>query len=178
MAELTTIARPYAEAAFEIASGENALAQWSEMLRFAAAVVADPKMADALSSPQLDAPARESLFLSICGDRLNAEARNFMRVLIEAERISLLPQIRDLFERSKNAAEGVAKAVIESANPLSDDQLASLTGALAKRFGKKIEATVTLNPQLLGGARITVGDAVIDGSVQGKLAQMAQDLRA
>jgi len=141
MAELTTIARPYAEAAFEIASGENALAQWSEMLRFAAAVVVDPKMADALSSPQLDAAARESLFLSICGDRLNAEARNFMRVLIEAERISLLPQIRDL-------------------------------------FGKKIEATVTLNPQLLGGARITVGDAVIDGSVQGKLAQMAQDLRA
>ena len=178
MAELTTIARPYAEAAFEIASSANALPQWSEMLRFGATVVVDPKIADALTSPVLDAAARESLFLSICGDRLNAEGRNFMRVLIEAERIALLPQIHDLFERRKNAAEGVAKAVIESASSLTEDQVAALTSALAKRFDKTIEATVSINPDLIGGARITVGDAVIDGSIQGKLAQMAQQLRA
>ena len=178
MAELTTIARPYAEAAFEIARAANALPQWSEMLRFAAAVADDPKMRDALSAPQLDAAAKESLFLSICGDRLNHEARNFMRILIEADRIALLPEIRELFEASKNSAEGVAKATIESSSPLTTEQVTTLTAALARRFGKKIEATVSVNPALIGGARITVGDAVIDGSVQGKLAAMAQQLHA
>jgi F-type H+-transporting ATPase subunit delta len=178
MAELTTIARPYAEAAFELAQAANDLPHWSEMLRLAGAVAADDSMRNALDSPTLDAPAKESLFLSILGDRLNPQGRNFIRVLIEADRISILPQIRELFEVRKHEAEGVAKATIESATTLSDEQVSQLTAALERRFRRKIDASVTINNALIGGARITVGDSVIDGSVQGKLAAMAQQLRS
>ena len=178
MAERTTVARPYADAAFEIAREGNALSRWSEMLTFAEAIATDPQMIDALSNPKLDAGARTSLFLSIAGDRLSEDMRGFVRVLIEADRIELLPEIRVLFESLRNEAEGVAKAVIETALPLSDAQLAEITGALSKRFGKKIEASTSINPSLIGGARIAVGDTVIDGSVRGKLEQMKQALLA
>ena len=177
MAELATIARPYAEAAFGLARDEHALPHWSEMLRFAAAVVGDPNVAKALDNPRLDAAAKESLLLSIGGDRFTAEARNFIRVLVEAERVMLLPQIATMFDTLKNDAEATAKATIESAFALTDAQVDALRGALEKRFGRKIEATVTVNPELIGGARVTVGDAVLDGSVQAKLAAMHAQLR-
>jgi F-type H+-transporting ATPase subunit delta len=176
MAELLTIARPYAEAAFGIARDKNALPVWSEMLRLAAAVGADPQMQNALASPKLGAAEKESLFLSVVGDKLDTEGRNFIRVLIENDRISLLPEIRRLFEMRKDTAENVARAEIETALPMTDGQLASLTAALQKRFGKRVEANVILNAALIGGARITVGDTVIDGSVQGKLTAMANQL--
>ena len=178
MAELATIARPYAEAAFEIARDQNALPVWSEMLRFVAAIVADPGMAAALDNPRLAAGDKESLLLSIAGERLNNDARNFLRVLIEADRIALLPEIRALFDLLKDDAENVAKATIESAFPLSDAQVVELKTALEKRFGKKIETTVVENRSLIGGARVTVGDSVLDGSVQAKLAAMSNQLRS
>lgn len=178
MAEPATIARPYAEAAFEIARDAQALPAWSDMLRFAATIVRDPRVAEALDNPRLDAAAKESLLLSIGGDRFNAQARNFIHVLVEGERVSLLPQIAEMFETLKNEAEATATATIESAIELSDAQVAELKAALEKRFGRKIETTVTVNPDLIGGARVTVGDAVLDGSVQAKLAAMHTQLRA
>ena len=178
MAELTTVARPYAEAAFELAREQNALPVWSEMLRFATTIVADERMKAALENPRLSTGDKEALLLSIAGDRINADGRSFLRVLIEADRVALLPQIRALFDQLKDDAENVAKATIESALPLSDEETATLTKALEKRFGKKIEATVAVNPALIGGARITVGDAVIDGSVQAKLEAMRARLRS
>ncbi len=178
MAELTTIARPYAEAAFRIASEANALPVWSQMLRFVSGIVADPRVRAALDNPKLTAGDKEALLLSIVGDKLDPMGRNFVRVLIEAERIAVLPQIAMLFESLKDAAEGRAKARIDSAFPLSDTQLAEITAALEKRFGKKIEATVNVDPTLIGGARITVGDTVIDGTVTSQLATMATRLRA
>jgi F-type H+-transporting ATPase subunit delta len=105
-------------------------------------------------------------------------ARNFIRVLVEGERVALLPQIAAMFETLKNDAESTAKATIESAFAMTDEQLADMQRALEKRFGRKIEATVTVNPELIGGARVTVGDAVLDGSVQAKLAAMHAQLRA
>ena len=178
MAELATIARPYAEAAFGLARDEQALPVWSEMLRFASTIVADPGVAKALDNPRLDNAAKESLLLSIGGDRFNAQARNFIHVLVEGERVSLLPHIAEMFESLKNEAEATATATIESAVELGDAQVAELKAALEKRFGRKIETTVTVNPDLIGGARITVGDAVLDGSVQAKLAAMHTQLRA
>lgn len=178
MAELATIARPYAEAAFGLARDEQALSQWSDMLRFAATVIDDPRVAQALDNPRLDAAAKESLLLSIGGDRFNGAARNFIRVLVEGERVMLLPQIATMFETLKNDAEATAKATIETAFELTDAQVDELRRALEKRFGRKIEATVTVNPELIGGARVTVGDAVLDGSVQAKLAAMHAQLRA
>ena len=178
MAELTTIARPYAEAAFALAREANALPVWSQMLRLSSAVVADPQVAQALDNPALDTGAKESLLLSICGDKLNADGRNFVRVLIEGDRISVLPQIQAMFESLKDAADGVAKATIETAFPFQGSELAELTAALEKRFARKIEATVSVNPDLIGGARVTVGDTVIDASVQEQLRAMAAQLRA
>lgn len=177
MAELTTIARPYAEAAFRIARDANTLPVWSEMLRFLAGVAADPQAAAALDNPKLTAADKAALLLSIAGDRLDATGRNFVRVLVEADRVAVLPQIRTLFEALKNDADGVAKARIDSAFPLSDAQTAELTAALERRFGRKIEATVNVDPALGGGARITVGDTVIDGTIEAQLAAMATQLR-
>jgi F-type H+-transporting ATPase subunit delta len=178
MAELATIARPYAEAAFSLARERNALPQWSQMLRLAGAVIVDPKVAQALDNPRLDAAAKEALLLSVCGDTLDAGGRHCIRVLVEADRVMLLPTIHALFETLKDQADGVAKALIETAYPFTGNELPELTTALERRFGKKIEATVVVNPDLIGGARITVGDAVIDGTVQEQLRQMAQQLRA
>ena len=178
MAELSTLARPYAEAAFEIAREKNALPAWARMLALVAAVASDAKMGDALASPKLGDGEKESLFLSVCGDRLDADARSFVRVLIESDRIGLAREIHEAFEKRRHDAEGVARAVIESALPVADAELAGLKSALERRFGRRVEATVRVNPELIGGARITVGDTVIDDSVAGKLAAMATELTA
>jgi F-type H+-transporting ATPase subunit delta len=178
MAELTTIARPYAEAAFRIARDADALPAWSRMLGLLAGVAADGGMAAALDDPKLTAADKEVLLLSVCGEELDALGRNFVRVLVEGDRVAVLPQIHALFEGLKDETDGVAKARIESALPLSDVQVAGLTAALERHFGKKIEATVEVDPALIGGARITVGDTVIDGSVQAKLEAMANQLHA
>ena len=167
MAEPTTIARPYAEAAFEIAQAANALPVWSTMLHYASAVISDPAMAQALDNPKLTA-----------GDKLNAEGRSLVRVLVEGERVALLPQIAELFDARKNDAEGVAAARIDSAFPLTDEQVTELKVALEKRFGKKIDPVVNVDPELVGGARITVGDTVIDASVRAQLQAMANQLRS
>ena len=131
----------------------------------------------ALDNPKLTGADKTALLLSIGGDRLDATGRNFVRVLVEADRIAVLPQIRELYEALKNETDGVAEARIDSAFPLSDGQLAELMAALEKRFGKKIEATVNVDPALGGGARITVGDTVIDGTIEAQLAAMATQLR-
>jgi F-type H+-transporting ATPase subunit delta len=178
MAELATIARPYAEAAFRLATDENALPAWSDMLRFLATIVRDPQVASALDNPKLDAPQKESLLLSVAGDRVAGLARNFVRVLMEADRVTVLPEIVRLFDELKANAEGVAEARIDSAFPLDDAQVRGITSALERRFGKKIEASVNVDPSLIGGVRIAVGDTVIDGSVKAKLDSMHVQLRA
>ena len=178
MAELSTIARPYAEAAFELASEKNALPTWSRMLALVASVAGDARMRGALASPKLDDAEKESLFRSVTGEGLDADARSFVRVLIEADRIGLAREILDIFDKRRNEAEGVARATIESAMPVSDDELAQLRASLERKLGKKVEATVVVNGALIGGARITIGDTVIDDSVLGKLTAMKNQLTA
>ncbi|MEO8135233.1 MAG: F0F1 ATP synthase subunit delta [Betaproteobacteria bacterium] len=178
MAELETVARPYAEAAYKLATEQNALPVWGEMIHFAAAVMADPAMQSAIDNPKLGAGQKEALFLSVCGDKLNVSGRNFVKVLIETGRVELLPQIEAMFVKLKNAAEGVAKAEIVSAIALTDTQVSELKTVLEKRFGKRIEATVAVDPRLIGGVRIVVGDQVVDGSIAGKLAAMATQLKS
>src|SRR5437762_10290245 len=122
------------------------------MLRLANMIVADPRVTAALENPRLSTPDKEAMLLSIAGDRVTGDGRSFLRVLIEADRVALLPQIRALFDQLKDDAENVAKAQIESALALTPEQTSELTAALEKRFGKKIEATVSVSPSLIGGA--------------------------
>ena len=178
MAEITTIARPYAEAAFALAREGDALPVWSEMLRFASSVVSDPRMAQALDNPRLDAAAKESLLLSVIGDRMTAQGRSFLHVLVDGDRLPALAAISTQFDALKDAADGVAKATIETAFPLEGTDLQEMKEALERRFGRRIEATVEVKRELIGGARITVGDTVIDATVAERLRAMATELRS
>ncbi|MDR0633910.1 MAG: F0F1 ATP synthase subunit delta [Azoarcus sp.] len=176
MAENVTIARPYADAAFELARGAGALAPWSEALDRLAAVAGDADMRECIANPRLAADRLASLVLDVAGE-LSTEQQNFVRVLVDNERLQVLPEIRDLFVVLKNEYEGVLEARIASAFPLDDATLASLKSDLEARFKTRIDTTVTVDPDLIGGVRIAIGDEVIDASVRGKLASMAATLK-
>ncbi|AVR87066.1 F0F1 ATP synthase subunit delta [Thauera aromatica] len=176
MAENVTIARPYADAAFALARGANALGPWSEVLDRLALVAADSTMQACFTDPKLSADQLNKLMVDVAGD-LNAEQQNFIRVLVENERLQVLPEIRDLFVALKNEHEGVLEAKIASAFPLDDAALAALKADLEARFKVVINVTVSIDPELIGGVRIAVGDEVIDASVRGKLANMAAALK-
>ncbi len=176
MAENVTIARPYADAAFELARGAGALGPWSEALDRLAAVAADSSMQACFKDPKISTEQLNTLMKEVSGD-LTAEQQNFVRVLVENERLQVLPEIRDLFVALKNEHEGVLEAEIASAFPLDDAALAALKADLEARFKAAINVKVILAPELIGGVRIAVGDEVIDASVRGKLANMAAALK-
>ena len=175
MAENLTIARPYAEAVFALADGSGALDRWSRALAVMAVVAADPDMRQAVGNPNLSGDQVYGLFAGACGD-LSVEAQNLVRVLIENGRLTLLPEIREIYEELKNEREGVIDAVISSAYPLDSGQVASLVADLERRFKRKVKPRVEVDTGLIGGVRVGVGDEVIDGSVRGRLAAMAAAL--
>ncbi len=177
MAENVTIARPYADAAFELAKGAGALGPWSEALEKLAAIVSDPAMKDCISDPKLSEDQVHGLIVEIAGETLNQDQQNFVRLLVENERLKVLPEIRNLFVTLKNEHEGVKEADIASAFPIDDATLASLKADLEARFKASLNIQVRLDPELIGGVRIAVGDEVIDASVRGKLANMAAALK-
>jgi F-type H+-transporting ATPase subunit delta len=176
MAELVTIARPYAEAAFKLAREKSNLAGWSQMLALLSAVVVDPQVQARISSPNLSAQQTEALILSIAGDKMDGLGRNFVQVLAHNRRLELLPQIRDLFEDLRREHEGVLEAKIVSALPINDEQIKQLVARLEAKYQRKIGVHVEVDPQMIGGVRITVGDKVIDATVRGRLEAMAAAL--
>jgi F-type H+-transporting ATPase subunit delta len=177
MAETITIARPYAEAAFAFADAGGALAKWLQALDVMAGIAVHPEMHAAIGNPRLTDEQIYGLFAALCGEVLTAEMQNFVRVLIANGRLTLAPEIRDIFLALKNEREGVVDAVVESAFPLDAAQTAALTAELERRFKCKVKPQVTVNKELIGGVRVQVGDEVIDGSVRGQLATMATALR-
>ena len=177
MSENVTIARPYASAAFELAAGADALGPWSEALERLAALAADPQMHECINSPQLNDEQLSALFIELAGDALDGSMQNFVRVLGANDRLQVLPEIRDLFVELKNEHEGVEEAMIASAFPLEDAALAALKSDLEARFKKRLNVQLSVDPELIGGVRITIGDEVIDASVRGKLANMATALK-
>lgn len=178
MAEVTTIVRPYAVAAFRLAKERKALAQWSEMLGFAAAVAADPQMRAYIEDPKITAQAREQAFLAVCGDRLDAAGVNLVKLLIEYGRLALLPALATAFEALKAEDEGVLEAEISAAAKPGESAIKELVKRLQARFGKKIETSVRIDPELIGGVQIVIGDTVIDASVRGQLQELAYTLKS
>ena len=175
MAEIATLARPYAEALFRLADGSGRLSAWSGTLARMAQVAAHPDMQACIGNPSLGSDQLYGLFASLSGE-LDAEAQNLLRVLIANDRLPLLPEIDAMFEALKNEREGVVDAQITTAFEFQDGQLASLVADLEKRFGRKINPQVTVDKNLIGGVRVVVGDEVIDGSVRGKLSAMQAGL--
>jgi F-type H+-transporting ATPase subunit delta len=178
MAEPTTVARPYAEAAFRLAEAGNALAKWSEMLAGLAAVAQDERVRTAVADPRLTDAQVAGIFIGILEGRLTGEAQNFVRVLAENKRLELLPLIREQFEALKNEREGVVEAEVQSAFALTDAQVADLVQRLEKKTGRKVRAQVHLNKDLIGGVKIVLGDKVIDGSARAQLAALETALKA
>lgn len=171
MAEITTIARPYAEAVFALADQGGALAQWSETLGRFASVAQAPEMSELFGNPKVTSAQFVDLFASTA-DNMPAEAKGLLLMLAENKRLEALPAMRDLFELLKAEREGAVDAAIESAFPLEGSELNALVADLERRFKRKIRPQVTVVKELIGGARITVGDKVIDGTVRGKLDAM------
>lgn len=176
MAENVTVARPYAEAAFALAKAEGALAGWLIALERMAVVAADAKMVECIADPQVSPSVLADLFLGVVGE-LSADQRNFAAVLVENRRLTVLPEISEMFANLKNAQEGTQEALVSSAFPMSEIQLNQLVADLESKLGCKIKATVEVAPALIGGVRIALGDQVIDASVRGKLNAMATTLK-
>lgn len=176
MAENVTVARPYAEAAFELAKAGGALPAWQAALARMAAAAADPQMVECIADPRVTPAALTELFLGVAGE-LSPEQRNLAGVLVDNRRLTVLSEISAIFDELKNAQEGTREAVVSSAFPLNDTQLANLAADLERKFGGKVKATVKVEPELIGGVRIALGDQVIDASVRGKLNAMAVSLK-
>src|SRR5882724_11235378 len=177
MAETATIARPYAEAVFALAEKGGASAQWRSVLASMAHVAGNPEMRACISNPHVGEKALYDLVIALCKDDFTAEARNFVRVLIANGRLALLPEIHAQFAELKNEREGVLEAEIRTAFPLDNAQVNALVADVSKRFKRRVQPRVTLDRELIGGVHITVGDEVIDGSVRGKLEDMATALK-
>lgn len=173
MSELITVARPYAQAAFDLARENKALAKWSETLAFVAAVSADAQMREAVSNPALTAQQRGQLFIDVCADQLDDQSKNFIKLLAENDRLPALSEIAELFEAMRAEEEGSIEASVVSAKPLTEAQQNEIIASLKKRFDREISLSCEVDESLLGGAIIHAGDTVIDGSVRGRLEQFA-----
>ena len=176
MAELASIARPYAEAVFDLADRSGKLADWSRTLAAMAGTAADSQVKALFTNPKVSPTELVELFVSAQQEAPGAEARNLLQVLAENRRLEALPQVRDAFERLKNERESTVEAHITTAFALSDFELGQLVADLERRFKRKVQPVVTVDPELIGGVRVAVGDEVIDGSVRGKLAAMSSAL--
>ncbi|WP_036301350.1 F0F1 ATP synthase subunit delta [Methylotenera sp. L2L1] len=178
MAEISTIARPYAVAAYKLGREQKALGKWSEMLGFAAAVTNDAQIKAYIQDPKVVSSDLQTTFLKVCGDQLNENGQNLVKVLVEYGRLSILPEISSAFEALKAQDEGTLDAEIIAAAKPSAAEVKDLVKRLEAKFGKKIEASVSVDPELIGGIKIIVGDTVIDASVKGQLQNLAYTLTA
>jgi len=178
MAEPSTIARPYAEAAFRFADAQGKLADWSAVLANLCAVAADARVRAAIGDPNFPAAKVAGLFISVLAGKLSGEAENFVRVLAENDRLNVLADIRTQYEALKNEREGTVDAEIYTAFELDQAQVADLVSRLEKNTGRKVKALVTVDKSLIGGVKVVIGDKVIDGSVRAQLSALENAMKA
>jgi F-type H+-transporting ATPase subunit delta len=179
MAELSTIARPYAEALFEAArASSEGLERWLAISGELASLLSHPQVAEVVADPKLGDDQVVDLLTGLVKQPLPAAAANFLKLVVTNQRLAVLPEVARQFRQLKNQAEGVADCLIETAFPLADGQVTDLLSALSRRFGVRLLPTVEVNPALIGGVRIAVGDHVLDSSVRARLNQMRTALTA
>ncbi|MFV0277817.1 MAG: F0F1 ATP synthase subunit delta [Parahaliea sp.] len=174
MAELSTLARPYARAAFEYARGKGELATWESQLATAAAVARQPVMTRVLNNPALTSEQQARTLIDVCGDALGAPMGNFIAILASNKRLALLPEIHSQFALFKASQEKTVEVEVRSAFDLDDATRDKLATALGKRLEREVKVTTATDGSLLGGVLIRAGDLVIDGSVRGRLNKLAE----
>ena len=178
MAELSTLARPYAKAAFEYAMSSSALGPWSEQLSTCAAVVTDERVGAVLDNPALTAEAQASALNDLCGDSIGQQVKNFVRILASNKRLRLLPEIVAQFELFKANQEKSVDVEVVSAYDLNDALSEKIAGALRAKLAREVKVTTSTDETLLGGVLIRAGDMVIDGSVRGRLNKLAEAMNS
>ncbi len=178
MSNTITLARPYAKAAFEYASAAKKVEQWASMLNFAATLVAQAEVVKQLSNPELNKEGKVAFLIQLCEDNTDAEMANFLHVLGENNRLTLLPTISEAFAQFRAEQERSIEVEVESAFELSAAQIKTLAAALSKRLDRTVQPKATVNPALIGGLHIRAGDLVIDGSIRGKLGKLAEALKS
>jgi F-type H+-transporting ATPase subunit delta len=176
MAELATIARPYAEALYKSSTNDlNGTSQWLDAL---AVVAANRQLLQFADNPKVGNQQVFDVVADVARVQLPPAAQNFLRMVIDNGRLSALPEIAHQFREMKNAQAGSSDAVVYSAFPIASDQLGAVAQTLEKRFGRKLNVTVQEDPSLIGGIRVVVGDEVLDTSVKARLEQMKVALTA
>jgi F-type H+-transporting ATPase subunit delta len=180
MAELTTVARPYAKAAFEYANAEGKLelAVWSAQLAKAALLVQDADFARYLSRPSMTVAEQETAFFMVFGDDLSPNVRNFISLVAANKRLTALPVIAELYEVSKADAENTSDVLVTSAYAMTEAQEEVLAKQLANKLGSRIKIRTEVDAALIGGIVVRTGDLVIDASVRGKLAKLTATLNS
>ena len=176
--ERATLARPYAEAIAKLAAEGSRWPLWSERLALIGAVAGDPQIVALAGNPSVPGERVIEVILSVCGDRLDAEGDNLVRLLAENKRLGIVVEIVAQFEAMKAAQEGVLEAHVTTAFEIGRAQLDALVARLETKFGRKVNATQSTDPTLIGGVVIQVGDEVMDASVRGRLESLAVTLRA
>lgn len=180
MAELSTIARPYAEALFAAASaaGAEARESWGALVAELAGLISLSQVAQVVADPKLDGERTFDLLAGLMKSKLPGPVANFLRTLIDNDRLAVLPEIARQYRLLKNEADGVADCLIETAFPIGEAQVNDLLGQLTNKFGLRLKPEVKVDPNLIGGVRVTVGDHVLDTSVRTQLARMHAALTA
>jgi F-type H+-transporting ATPase subunit delta len=182
MAELSTIARPYAEALFAAASSDKSAAgvldQWLPVVAEMAAVARHPEVAEVVNDPKLGGPQVYDLVRGLIKAPLPSAMEHFLKLVVDNGRLAALPEVARQFRAMKNAAEGQADCLIESALPLNDEQVRDLLGSLSRKFGLKLIPEVKVDAGLIGGVRVSVGDHVLDDTIKARLAKMHTALTA
>ena len=176
MAELSTLARPYAEAAFKRAKETGSVAQWSGELQFLAAVAQDQDLLTIVNNPRVGKDKVSELLFDITQDQISAEAKNLLKLLIANGKLSLLPKVSALYEEHKAEDEGYVNVELFSAFPLTKAELSKYSVMLEKQLQKKVNAVVSVDKSLLGGILAKAGDKVIDASIKGQIHQLAKRL--
>lgn len=177
MSDLTTVARPYAEAAFEFAVEKAALDKWGEMLDFAAQVAKDEQI-QALLTSQLSAESLAEMFVTVCGEQLDEHGQNLIRMMAENERLKALPDVAGMFHVLVAEHKAIAEVEVLSASELSADQESKIAAMMEQRLDRKVKLNCNVDKTLLAGVLIKCGDLVIDGSVRGKLDRLADTLHS
>jgi F-type H+-transporting ATPase subunit delta len=174
---LATLARPYSKAVFELAKSQQRLDAWSRLLDLLSSVAADPAVRVLLDSPELPDAVKAERLIRICGDAVDDRGRALINLLAVNKRLDLIADVREQFEELKAQEERVLDVEVVSAFPISDEQSAMLRDALHRKFEREVNLTSRVDEALVGGAVIRAGDTVIDGSVRGRLAKLAETLQ-